>query len=242
MLRLVTALLCVVIFLIVSIPILLVEWIVGKFNRNARDIHSQKIIQWIFKVILVLCGVKLEVEGEEYLPASGGALYVGNHRSIFDILIVYTRLKAVTGIISKKEMGKVPILAIWMRYINCYFMDRNDIKDGLKMVLSSIEKIKNGIGILIFPEGTRNKENHTFLPFKGGSFKIAEKSKCDIVPFAIINSAEIFEEHKPFIKKTRVKLIFGAPIATKDLSKEEFKEIPDKARNEVIRLYQSHMG
>lgn len=239
MIRLILVALGIGSFLILSIPLMLIEWIIGKFNKNVRDVHSQKIVQWIFRVLLFLAGTTVEVYGEENLPKDRGVLFVGNHRSLFDVLIVYTKLKSLTGIVSKQEVGKIPLLSVWMRYINCYFLNRKDIKDGLKMVLSSIEKIKNGISIMIFPEGTRNKENDTFLPFKGGSFKIAEKSKCDIIPFAIVNAADIFEEHRPWVKKTTVILVFGEPIVTKDLDKEDLKSISDRARDEVIRLYES---
>jgi len=242
MIRFIVAILFVVVFLILSLPILLVLWIVGKFNQRAKDEASQKVIQWAFKVLLFICGTKLLVYGEENLPRDRSALYVGNHRSIFDILIIFTRLKYLAGIISKKEIKKVPIFRIWMKNINCLFLDRDNIKEGLKMVLEAIEKVKNGIGIVIFPEGTRCKEEGTFLPFKGGSFKIAEKSGCDVIPFAIINSASIFENHKPMIKKSNVILIIGEPIKTAGLSREEMKRIPDIAREKVIEMHNSRVS
>lgn len=239
MLRFLIVIIFVILFLVLSLPVLLIEWIVGKFDKHAKDVACQKIIQTAFKFILWFCGTKLDVYGEENLPTDTPALYVGNHRSIFDILIFYTRVKSLTGIISKKEMNIIPIFNIWMRNINCYFLDRENIKDGLKMVLYAIDSIKKGIGILIFPEGTRNKEEGSVLPFKGGSFKIAEKSKCDVVPFAIINSAAIFENHKPALKSSHVILVIGKPIKTADFTKDDFKELPDKAREEVIRLHNS---
>ena len=78
-----------------------------------------------------------------------------------------------------------------MKNLHCLFLDRKDIKQGLKTILEGIEKVKSGISICIFPEGTRNKVNDTFLPFHEGSFKIAEKSGCPIIPMSIYNSAAI---------------------------------------------------
>ena len=237
MLRIIFAGLFVGLFLICSIPLLLVLWIVGKFNEKAKLQCSYRIIQWAFRVVLFICGTKLDVYGEENLPKEGGALYVGNHRSIFDILIIFVTVKCPSGIISKKEINKVPLLNSWMNNIGCLFLDRDNIKEGLKMVLEAVNRVKNGLGIIIFPEGTRSKEEGVFLPFKGGSFKIAEKSGCDVIPFSIVNAAAIFEDHKPFIKKSHVILTIGEPIVTKDLDKEHMKKIPEIARNKVIEMH-----
>lgn len=242
MLRLIFAVIFVVLFLILTLPLLLILWIVGKFNQSAKDNCSLAIIKWAFKGILFFAGTKMDVYGAENIPEDRSVLFVGNHRSIFDILILYVNMKRPTGIISKKEIKKVPIFNIWMKNIRCIFLDRSDIKEGLKMVLGAIEMVKEGISIAIFPEGTRNKEEGTFLPFKGGSFKIAEKSGCDVIPFAILNSAEIFENHKPSIKKTHVIIEFGEAIHTAGLSRDELKLIPDKARDSVIMMHNNRVN
>ena len=70
---------------ILSIPVFLVEWIIGKFNRRAKDISSLRIVQWGFKVILKMTGVTTTVIGEENVPDEP-VLFIGNHRSYFDIL------------------------------------------------------------------------------------------------------------------------------------------------------------
>lgn len=226
-------------FLILSIPILIVEWIVGKFNPKAKERHCFSIIQWAFRVVLRVSGADITVYGEENIPTDRSVLFVGNHRSIFDILLIYTTVKRPTGIIAKKELKKVPLLNIWMKDIGCFFLDRENIKEGMKMVLNAIEKVKDGMSILIFPEGTRSKEEGVVLPFKGGSFKIAEKSGCDIIPFAIVNSAGIFENHKPRIKKTKIIINYGAPIHTSEFDRKQYKEIPEIARAQVISLHDS---
>lgn len=110
-----------------------------------------------------------------------------------------------------------------MKNLHCLFLDRQDIKQGLKTILEGIEKVKSGISICIFPEGTRNKVNDTFLPFHEGSFKIAEKSGCPIVPISLNNTSGIFEDHFPKIKKAHVVIEYCKPVYIKDLPKEEKK-------------------
>lgn len=215
---------CVILFLVFGIILELIEFIIGKFNKPLKDRSSLKIVQNVFRFILFLSGVKLTVIGQENIPKNEPVLYVGNHRSFFDIVIGYTLVPNLTGFVAKKEMEKIPLLSNWMRKLYCLFLDRNDIKAGFKTILTGIDYIKNGISIWIFPEGTRNKDSEaSLLPFKEGSLKIAEKSGCPIIPVAMHHTADIFENHFPKIKKTHVTVEFGTPIVLKELEKEERK-------------------
>ena len=106
-----------------------------------------------------------------------------------------------------------------MRNIHCLFLDRDDIKQGLKTILKGVEEVKSGVSICIFPEGTRNKVNDTFLPFREGSFKIAEKGGVPVVPMTILNAAAIFEDHLPKVKRATVVLQFEEPIYLAEMDK-----------------------
>lgn len=225
MIRFICVVIFLVSFLILSIPVLLVEWVIGKFNQNAKDYSSLRIVQWAFKVILKMTGVKVTVIGEENVPDEP-VLFIGNHRSFFDILLTYSRCRRLTGYIAKDSMKKAPLLNIWMEYLYCLFLNREDPKEGLKIILKAIEYVKQGISICIFPEGTRNKgEELSMLPFKEGSFKIATKTGCPIVPISMNNTASIFENQFPRIRKTHVILEYGKPIYPKELDKETAKHI-----------------
>ena len=214
-----------VIFLILSIPVFFVEWVIGKFNRKARDYSSLRIVQWGFKLILKVTGVETIVIGEENVPDEP-VLYIGNHRSFFDILLTYSRCPRLTGYVAKKEMEKIPLLSTWMKYLYCLFLDRENIKEGLKTILQAIEYVKQGISICIFPEGTRNKgEELSMLPFKDGAFKIATKTNCAIVPVSMNNTAEMLENHFPKVKRTKVVVEYGKPIYPNELDKETKKHI-----------------
>lgn len=237
MIRLILVATFVILFLILSIPLLIAEWIIGKFNTELKSKSSLAIVNWAFKVCLFLAGTTVIVKGEENVPKDEPVLYIGNHRSYFDILITYIRVPRPTGYIAKKEMLKWPLLVNWMRNLHCLFLDRNDVKQGLKIILTAIEEVKSGVSICIFPEGTRNKVNHTFMEFHEGSFKIASKTGCPIVPMSIYNSADIFEDHLPKIKKTRVILEYGKPIYIKDLPKENQKRIGAYTKNIIEETY-----
>ncbi len=237
MIRLILVAVFLVLFLVLGIPLLLIEWVIGKFNQRAKDISSLRIVQLAFKVILFLAGTKVVIKGEENVPKNEPVLYVGNHRSYFDIVITYSRVPDLTGYIAKKEMLRWPLLVNWMKNLHCLFLDRQDVKQGLKTILTAIDKVKAGISICIFPEGTRNRVNDTFMEFHEGSFKVASKSGCAVVPMAIYNSAAIFEDHIPWIRKTTVIVEYGKPFYIKDLPKETQKRVGAYSRDLIMENY-----
>lgn len=209
-------------FLVLSIPLLIWEWFLGKKNPDLKNTQSLKIVQWVFRLILKAAGVHITVKGQENVPTDRAVLYVGNHRSYFDILTGYVTVPTLLGFVAKVEMERYPLLSNWMHNVNCLFLDRENLREGLKTILTGIEKVKQGVSIWIFPEGTRNRNEDILdmLPFKEGSLKIAEKSGCPVVPVAITGSAEIFEKQFPRMKSSNVTIEFGTPFIIKELEPE----------------------
>lgn len=240
MLRAILALLFAILYLIIGIPILGVEWIIGKFNKQAADISQLRMVQWAFRVILFICGTKITIIGEENVPKDEAVLYIGNHKSYFDIIITYARCPRLTGYVAKNTMAKIPLLSTWMRRLHCLFINREDVKEALKTILAGIDNIKNGISMCIFPEGTRNKSEELMLPFKEGSFKMAEKTGCAIVPMAISNSAEILENHFPKVRPVHVIVEYGKPIYPKDLDKETKKKLGSHCQGIIEEMLQKN--
>lgn len=239
MIRLILVVLFLIIFFIISLPLFLIEWIVGKFSKHARDVSSHAIVVCAFRIILFLTGVKLTVKGKENIPDEA-CLFVGNHNSFFDILVSYVTIPKVMGFIAKIEIKKVPLLNIWMYYVNCLFLDRSNVREGLKTILKAADYIKSGVSMFVFPEGTRSKDGK-MLPFKEGSMKMAEKSTGIIVPVAMTGTADILENHFPKLKSGKVTIEFGAPIYTKELSKEEKKFIGAYAQEQIQHMLDEHV-
>jgi len=222
--RLILVVLFLLVFFIISIPLFLIELIIGKFSHHAQVASSQKIVVMAFHVVLFLAGVKRTVVGRENIPSDEPILYISNHRSYFDIPIAYVSLPTLTGFMAKKEIGRIPILRTWMHFLQCLFLDRNDIRQGMKTILQAIEQVKAGYSIFISPEGTRNHDKE-MLPFKEGSFKVAEKTGCAIIPVALTNTDDIFENHAPSVRSTKVVIEFGKPIYPNQLDREQRKRL-----------------
>ena len=209
-------------YLLLGIPVLLVEKLVAKINPHARDISCLRMVQWAFKLMLWITGADISYIGRENVPKDRAVLYVGNHNSYFDILLTYSQCPGLTGYVAKSEMLRYPLLRDWMKRLYCVFLDRSDLRAGMQMILTCIDYIKNGISICIFPEGTRSKDGQ-MQPFHEGSLKMAAKTGCPIIPMAISNSAQIFENHMPFVRPCKVIVEYGAPVYPKELSKEDQK-------------------
>ena len=240
MIRFIFAAIFLVVFLVLSIPIFFIEFLIGKFNRNDRDYSCLRIVQWGFRVILKISGVTTTVIGEENIPDEP-VLFIGNHRSFFDIPLTYIHCKRLTGYISKDGVQKVPLLSTWMNYLYCLFLNRDNPKEGLKTILQAIDHIKHGISICIFPEGTRNKgTDPLLLPFKEGAFKISTKTGCPIILMTMNHTSEIFEDHLPFIRKTHVILEYSAPIYPDQLTPAEKKHIGSYCHKIMLETLQKN--
>ncbi|MDO4438649.1 MAG: lysophospholipid acyltransferase family protein [Eubacteriales bacterium] len=235
MIRAIILLLLIILFLILSLPVVLFEVLLAKKNKSLADRQAFVIIQMVFRGLLKICGVKMYASGQENIPEDEPVLFVGNHRSYFDILVCYVMMKRPTGFVAKKEIQKIPLLPLWMDRISCLFLDRDNIKEGLKTILKAIEYVKSGISIFIYPEGTRGDATSSLdmMEFHEGSLKIAQKAGCKVIPVSIYGSANIFEKHMPYIKPSKVVIHFGEPVDIKTLP-EEYKKKPGLYLKESI--------
>lgn len=240
MIRLIFTGLFLLIFFILSLIMLPIEWLIGKFSPKARERSSYAIVQTAFKIILFICGTKVNCKGFENIPKDTAVLYVGNHRSFFDIVISYSMVPPLTGYIAKEEIKKVPILASWMKLMNCLFLNRTNPKEGIKTILSAIDMINSGKSVFIFPEGTRAKSDDDLKDFKEGSFKIAQKTGCPIIPVAFNNTSAIFEDHFPLLKKSYVSIEFGKPIYPDSLSGDDKKFIGRYTHQIIEKMIQNN--
>lgn len=227
MIRLVLIVAAIIIYLILTLPVVLVLYLIGLKKPETKRRAAAAMIRWFLRVLKVLAGTKLTVIGADRVPQDSAVLYVGNHRSLFDVVLALPLTKNFTGFVAKNTLRKVPMFGVWMTFIGCILFDRDDIKDGMRMIKAGTEELKNGNSIFIFPEGTRNKapEELPLLEFHEGSFRMAMKSKCPVVPVAITGTADILEKHFPLIRSCPVTIEFCEPIYPDDIPKEMRKKI-----------------
>lgn len=214
----------------------------AKKNPERAWKKARKFVSGFFKTELLLSGCKITVLGKENIPEDVPCLFVGNHRSYFDILITHESIGKPAGFVAKSEMKKVPLLPLYMDDIGCLFLDRNDIKQGLKTINEGAEYMKQGHSMILFPEGHRN-QNEELLPFKEGGYKMAEKSKCAIVPMAISGSDLLLESApKKHIRGHEVVIEFAPAFNPAELApkerKEKYAQLPNLIQE--MRLKNTH--
>ena len=225
MIRLVILALAILIFFLLTIPFFGITWIIGRSSPEMQSRIELAFVRNFCRLLLFLAGVRLARIGLEKVPDDQSVVYIINHRSFFDIPMIYAAARSPVGFISKKEVGRVPILNWWLVRLHGLYIDRENIREGLKTILAAIEQVKSGISIAVFPEGTRGKEpdERNMLPFHEGTFKIATKSGALVVPVVISGSSAILEDHFPRVKSTPVILEYLDPVDLSVLTGEEKK-------------------
>lgn len=199
-----------------------------------------KLVQGYFKRLLFFAGTKLTVNGAENLPEDHAVLFVGNHRSYFDIIILHTLVKKPLGFISKKEFENTPFLSSYQRDIGCVFIDRENPREAIKTIGEATEHIKLGLSMCLYPEGTRN-HGDSLLPFREGGYKIAERAKAPIILVAMSGQDDIFENNKHhFIRKRHVTVTFSEPVTPSDMSVQDRKAFYADIPNQITAMLESH--
>ena len=238
MIRLILVALLLGIYFILSLPIMGILWLVRRFITPKAELFMQRIVQFSLWVVWHVSGVKLTTIGLENIPDDQPVLFVGNHLSYFDVVIAYSQMKNRTIFIGKASLEKIPFLSWNMKFLRCLFIDRTNMRQGVKTIMEAAEMTKEGISVFIYPEGMRNTNGdelklHTF---HDGSFKVAQRGPCPIIPVAITNTANIFENHIPWIKATRVVIEYGKPVTWDELDKDTRKHIGDHFQQVILEM------
>lgn len=216
-----------------------------KFNKIMKEKGEEEAFKYAQSVFLAwsedtlrIIGIDVEIIGKENIPNETCA-FVGNHQSILDIPVLKHALKDRSiGFIAKKEAIEYPILGFWIKNTNCVPLDRSNPREAIKVISKGAEYIKQGYNMVIFPEGTRSKDGEVH-EFKKGSTKLATKAKAPVVPFSIDGTSKCFEDTKKF-KEGKVTIVFGKPVYTSEISKEEEKNLSsyleERVKENIIRV------
>ncbi len=211
-------LICLGVYIVIYILLMilyLIMMLLFKKRMSARTRHY--FPKGLTREVATLLRIKLKVRGKENIPKNTNYAIIANHQSMMDILAIVNAFDIPVGFVAKKSLGKIPLLGIIMKNIDCEFIDRKDLKQSIRAINNASEKIKNQQSMVIFPEGMRSKGDE-MGEFKQGSFRIATKVKAPILPVTIKNSYKVVKNF-PF-KRTYMEVTIHKPI-----DYEEYKEI-----------------
>lgn len=185
-----------------------------KYSYDEKYSHIKYILERAVKT----GNIDLQVYGKENIPKEDGFLICGNHQGMFDILALVASFDKPLAAVLKKELKDIPFIKQIIACTKSYPMDREDIRQSMKVIQAVADEIKQGRNMLIFPEGTRSRNGNQMLEFHSGTFKSATKSKCTILPFALVDSYKVLDEKG--IKQVAVQVHYLKPILY-----EEYKNL-----------------
>ena len=189
----------------------LLQYIDGKANKGGR--------------------INIEVHGVENIPKENGFMFFPNHQGLYDVLAIIQASPIPFSVVMKKELQNIPGLKQVFKCMKALAIDREDIKQSMKVIHQVTEEVKNGHNYLIFAEGTRTKNPNAVGEFKGGSFKAATKAKCPIVPVALIDSFKPFDTNTT--SQVTVQVHFLKPLYYEDYKDMNTKEIAALVRERI---------
>lgn len=183
--------------------------------------------------------VTIEVHGRENIPDKNGFMFFPNHQGLYDVLAIVEACPVPFSVVAKKEIKDIQFLKQVIACMKGYLMDREDIRQSMKIIIEVTNEVKKGRNYTIFPEGTRSKEGNQVQSFKAGSFKAATKAKCPIVPVALINAFKPFDTNT--ISPVTVQVHFLPPLYYEDYKDLKTKEIADKVQKQIQMVILEHM-
>ena len=206
------------------------------FSNAENNIH--KIANLWSKILLLIFNTKVEIIGKENILRGKPQIFMANHQSDFDILIVLAHIPGQFRWLVKKELFHIPIFGAAMKSAGYIEIDRNNKERAMQSLDQAALRIREGKSIMAFPEGSRGRFGE-IKPFKQGTFYLAIKSGVPIVPISIIGSGEIMPKRSLKIKPGKIKLVIDKPIDVRNFTLENRQELIKIVRNTIIKNHDS---
>jgi putative phosphoserine phosphatase/1-acylglycerol-3-phosphate O-acyltransferase len=194
------------------IPSFLVGAPAWLLNRSRRDVINLGLSIWS-DFGSAVAGLDVRVSGEEHLWSQRPAVFIFNHQSATDVLILARLLRQDYTGMTKQEMKKNPLLGPALQFADAVFIDRQGKADPAEVARPALEKLARGLSIAIAPEGHRSA-GYRLGPFKKGAFHIAMQAGVPIVPIVIANSSDSLPRSAVFIRPACIEVKVLAPVST----------------------------
>ena len=208
----------------------------AKHTDEYPEEEKYRHIQYILQRAVRGGNVDMTVTGQENIPTEGGFMLYANHQGMFDVLAIAATCHRPIGAVLKKELYDIPFLHQIVLCTKSFAMDREDVRQSLTVIQNVTEEVKKGRGYLIFPEGTRSKLGNEMLPFHGGSFRCATKSKCPIVPIALIDCFKVLDQKGS--KPVSVQIHYLKPIPYEEYAGMKPAEVAELVKARIAEKIQ----
>ncbi len=188
--------------------------------------------------LLRASGMRIEVQGLERLPA-GNAVYVCNHQSNLDPVLVYAKLGKHLRFVAKRELFRIPIFGSALRATGMIPVDRKGSERDRENIAHSVEAVRSRLSILFFAEGTRDPEGR-LRPFKKGAAVLAIQAQVPLVPLVLAGTKDVLHKQSLLVRGGRpAVLVVGEPISTNGMALEARDELTERAHAAVAQMLES---
>ena len=190
------------------------------------------------KVALLANGVKVRIEGMGHLNGKGPYIFMSNHQGSYDIFALLGHLPYQFKWLAKKELFSIPFFGWTMAAVGYISIDRGGTRDTVEAMNEAAQKIRDGMSVVIFPEGSRSPDG-SIQPFKKGGFTLAIKSKVPIVPVAISGSRAIMPKDKLTATSGEIRILVAHPIETENSALKDRELLMKKVRETISKNFRS---
>jgi 1-acyl-sn-glycerol-3-phosphate acyltransferase len=205
------------------------------FDPQGRIVHRYARL-W-GRVALRANGVTVKVEGSEHLHGNGPYIFMANHQGIYDIFALLGHLPFQFKWLAKKELFSIPFFGWTMAAAGYIPIDREGTRETVRAMNEAAEKIRNGMSVVIFPEGSRSPDG-SIQSFKKGGFTLAIKSQVPIIPVAIAGSRDIMPKDKLTLNPGGIRIRIGQSIQTENCSLKDWKGLMERVGEMITRNFQ----
>lgn len=216
-----------------TIILSVIAMFVSLFNKGGEAVH--RIGRFWAKTHLAVSGIDVHTEGLDRLSGPP-YVFMCNHQSALDIYALMTGLPFSFKWIAKRQLFRIPFFGWAISRAGYVSIDRENPREALKAIDEAARKIREGINIIIFPEGTRSAKGE-LLPFKKGGFRLALRAMVPIVPIGIYGSSAL-QPKGSFIPRGKgaVYIHIGEPIIIEGMDKSQKTSFMDNMRESIAGL------
>ena len=204
------------------------------FPRGEYTTHRVSVL-WA-QIMLRLSSVKVTVEGRENILKGRPQVFMANHQSGFDILIVLANIETYFAWIAKKELFAIPVFGRALARTGSIPIDRKNFIRAMRSIDDAARRIREGKSVMTFPEGTRSMDGQIH-PFKKGVFHLALKAGVPIVPVTIVGSGGLMPKKSLRVHPGHVTLVIDRPIDVTAYTEETLDDLLNRVHDVIASHY-----
>ncbi|OGP76189.1 MAG: hypothetical protein A2V86_03360 [Deltaproteobacteria bacterium RBG_16_49_23] len=204
------------------------------FDRKGRIGHHCARL-W-GRSALLANGVKVKVEGLEQIEGKGPFVFMSNHQGSYDIFALLGHLPFQFKWLVKKELFSIPFFGWTMAAAGYISIDRQGTRETVEAMNQAAQRIREGMSVVIFPEGSRSPDG-SIQPFKKGGFTLAMKSKVPIIPISVAGSREIMAKDRLTASSGEIRIKIGNPIETEPYSLKDRPALMERVSETISRNF-----